>query len=189
MFNTIDIVPDSIRSDPNVQAICYAIDKEFSEIYSEIPSISFVPSINKQVPPLLDILAWQYHVDVWQGWSGDLDIDTKRQLVMESFMWHAHKGTKWAVEKMLATVFKDGYVTEWYEYGGNPYFFSIITKDPVVEADKLTTVIAAIYAVKNERSWLENFLRLKPSNLQLYIAIPMTVTVNRYIPVSTNLHS
>src|SRR4029077_8505949 len=189
MWRTIDIVPSSIANDPQVQAACEAIDRQIAEIYTEIPSICFLPFVDQQVPPLLDVLAWEMHVDVWQGWSGDLDVDTKRALINQSIDWHQHKGTKWAVEQMLATVFKDGYVTEWYEYGGNPYFFQIITKDPVVDVDKLKTVIQAIYAVKNERSWLEGFLRLKPSRLQLYIAIPMTVTVNRYIPVSTNQHS
>jgi len=185
MFNTIDICPDSIKDDPQVQAACDAIDQELRAIYDEIPSISFVPSIATQVPPLLDILAWQYHVDVWQGWEGDLDVDTKRKLIMESFMWHSKKGTKWAVEQMLQTVFKQGSVTEWYEYGGRPYFFRIVTLDDIVDPVKLQTVINAVYAVKNERSWLDSFIRARQQMQTLYIGMAVltksTITIKMAI--------
>ena len=49
-------------------------------------------------------LGWEMHVDVWAGWEGDLSIEKKRQLIDESIEWHRHKGTKWAVERMLQTV-------------------------------------------------------------------------------------
>lgn len=190
MFNTIDIVPDSIKSDPQVIAACGAIDKELAEIYAEIPSICFWPFVDQQIPPLLDVLAWEMHVDVWQGWEGDLSVEKKRELINQSIDWHQHKGTKWAVEQMLKTVFTDAYVTEWYQYGGAPYFFRIITRDPIVDPDKLATVIQAIYAVKNERSWLDSFIRSKQSALGLFCAIRTTNTfVQRYVPASTNSHS
>jgi phage tail P2-like protein len=174
MFNTIDIAPESIRGDPNVQAICYAIDKEFTEIYGEIPDISFIPNIEVQISPLLDILGWQFHVDVWQGWSGALDDETKRQLILESLRWHSKKGTKWVVEQMLNTVFKQGSVTEWYEYGGRPYFFRIVTLDDIVDPVQLQTVLNAVYAVKNERSWLDSFIRARQQVQTLYIGIAVT---------------
>lgn len=189
MFNTIDIVPDSIKNDPQVIAACGAIDKELSEIYDEIPSICFWPFVNQQVPPLLDVLAWEMHVDVWQGWEGDLSIEKKRQLINDSIDWHQHKGTKWAVEQMLATVFTKGYVIEWYQYGGNPYFFQIVTEDPVSDPGQIATVINAIYAVKNERSWLDGFIRLKNTALNMYLGIAVITYVDKSVPVSLNTHS
>lgn len=181
MFNTIDIVPESIRNDPQIQAACSAIDQELQAIYGDIPSICFIPNIEEQVAPLLDILAWQFHVDVWQGWDGALDNETKRQLILQSIQWHSKKGTKWAVEQMLKTVFKQGAVTEWFEYGGRPYFFRIITKDDIVDPQKLLTVIQAVYAVKNERSWLDSFIRARQQQQTLYIGIAVTQKITTRI--------
>ena len=66
MWRTIDIVPDSLRSDPQVQSACASIDKELEAIYGDIPDVCFWPNLYQQVPPLLDIMMWEYHVDVVQ---------------------------------------------------------------------------------------------------------------------------
>jgi phage tail P2-like protein len=181
MFKTIDIVPSSIANDPQVRAACEAIDKEFESIYGCIPSILFWPYINQQVPPLLDVLAWEMHVDVWQGWEGDLSIEKKRQLIEESIEWHRHKGTKWAVQHMLDTVFDGGKVTEWYEYGGRPYFFRIITEQDIVDPKAMINVINAIYAVKNARSWLDGFIRTRLYQQILYIGFCVTFKATIHI--------
>ena len=119
MWRTIDIVPSSIANDPQVQAACDAIDAELQAIYgcmSEVPGgILFWPFVDQQVPPMLDVLAWEMHVDVWQGWEGDLSVEQKRDLINQSIDWHRHKGTRYAVDQMLRTVFQEGAVTEWYQ--------------------------------------------------------------------------
>jgi phage tail P2-like protein len=179
MWRTVDIVPSSIRDDPQVQAACEAIDAELQQIYDGFlpgapeanPSILFWPFVLEQLPPLLDVLAWEMHVDVYAGWQGDLDLETKRRLIEESIYWHQHKGTRYAVNQMLATVFKQGVVTEWWEYGGSRrYRFRIITEDDIVDPDDLARVIAGIYAVKNVRSWLDEpgFIRSRRQQQTLY---------------------
>lgn len=185
MISSIDLVTDSIRNDPQVRAACYAIDQELQEIYNELPSILFWPFVDQQVPPLLDMLAWEMHVDVWQGWEGDLDIATKRKLIDESIDWHQHKGTKWAVEYMCKTLFTNAYVTEWYQYGGNPFFFKIVLNQQLTE-EALSTLITSVYAVKNARSWLENVEITTRINQQLYVYIIVRTRVTIRIPVATN---
>jgi phage tail P2-like protein len=184
MFKTLDICPSSIQGDPQVQAACASIDQQLQELYGEIPSICFWPNIDEQVPPLLDVLAWEMHVDVWQGWEGDLDNATKRQLINQSIDWHQHKGTKYAVEQMLQTVFKQGTVTEWYEYGGRPYFFRIITEDDIIDPAKLLTVINAVYAVKNERSWLDAFIRSRQQVQTLWVGMAVTQQITTKIKMA-----
>src|SRR6267142_3705518 len=120
MWRTIEIVPSSIRGDPQVVAACEAIDKELQAIYAGFlpetatPSILFWPFVDQQVPPLLDELFWEMHVDIWQNIEGEpLTVDKKRELINESIDWHRHKGTRWIVNEMLSTVFQQGRVTEW----------------------------------------------------------------------------
>jgi phage tail P2-like protein len=187
VFNSIDIVPSSLRDDPQVQAICFAIDKELQEIYDGIPSVNFIPNIKRLTGSLLDILGWQFHVDVWAGWEGNLDDATKQQLILESIEWHAKKGTKWAVNQVLKTVFKQGVVTEWYEYGGRPYFFKITTYDDIVDPVKQQQVIDAVYALKNERSWLDpagGFIRYRQQQQTLYATAVATQQISTRIRMS-----
>jgi phage tail P2-like protein len=167
MWRTIDIVPSSIRDDPQVIAACEAIDQELQEIAAEIPSILFWPFVDEQVPPLLDILAWELHVDVWEGWEGDLDIETKIQLINQSIDFHRHKGTRYAVDQILKTVFKQGTVSEWFEYSGRPYFFRILFEDDI-SGTQWNTVLDAVYAMKNVRSWLDAFLKVRKQVQQLW---------------------
>jgi phage tail P2-like protein len=174
MFKTIDIVPSSLRDDPQVQAMCVALDEELKEVYNCIPSICFIPFIKQLEPPLLDILGWQFHVDVWAGWDVTLDNETKRELILQSIQWHAKKGTKWAVEQVLQTVFKTGRVTEWYEYGGRPYFFRITTDEDIVDITKMLRVLDAVYALKNERSWLDEFIRTRVQGQLLFVGMVVT---------------
>lgn len=187
MFRTIDICPSSIASDPQVQAACEAIDIELREIYDGIPAICFWPFTDSQVPPLLDVLAWEMHVDVWQGWEGDLTVEKKRELINQSIAWHQHKGTKWAVEQMCATVFAKAYVTEWYQYGGNPYFFKIIVSQQIGDPVALDRLTQAIYAVKNARSWMEGYeVEYEAIPQHLWCSIIVTVEKNIDVPVATN---
>lgn len=174
MWKTIDIVPSSISNDPQVIAACGAIDKELASMYSCMGSVPggilFWPFVDEQVPPMLDILAWEMHVDFWAGWSGELSNEKKRELINASIDWHRHMGTRYAVDQMLRVVFERGHVTEWYEYGGAPYFFRILFEGTVTP-EEWEQVKKAVYAVKNVRSWLDEPLEARVYKQQLYHAI------------------
>jgi P2-related tail formation protein len=108
---------------------------------------------------------WEMHVDQWEIWSQEggglapLTDAQKRYLIDNSVDWHAHKGTKWICDQMLQQVFKDGEVVEWYNYGGLPYHFQVITRDANVDPVKQQQMIDAIMSVKNVRSWPDGFIR------------------------------
>jgi phage tail P2-like protein len=192
MNKTIDIAPSSITSDPQVQAACEAVDDELRAIYECMASVPggilFWPFTDEQVQPMIDIIAWELHVDVWQGWDGDLSDEQKKDLINKSIDWHRHLGTKRVVEDMLRTVFKQGYIQEWWSYGGRPFYFRIVLNEPIVDPERLNRVIAGIIAVKNVRSWWEDIaLPSKGSGAQMYVTIIVGQRIkNTYIPVSTN---
>jgi len=188
MFSTIDIVPSSIANDPQVQAACYAIDQELLAIYGCIPSVLFIPNILTISQPLIDILMWQFHVDVWQGWGGPLTDDKKRHLILQSISWHAKKGTKWAVEQMLNTIFQKAYVTEWYQYGGRPYFFKVVVQEAISDPVQLNILTEAINALKNERSWMEGYEVATTVPHHLWTSIAVCAYKNIIVPVATNPH-
>lgn len=195
MNRTVDIAPSSITGDPQVQSAGEAVDDELRAIYecmSAVPGgILFWPFTDLQVPPMLDVIAWEMHVDVWAGWDGDLSVEQKRDLINKSIDWHQHLGTKYAVEQMLRTVFRTGFVSEWYQYGGRPYYFRVTIQEPIVDAERLKRVIAGIMAVKNVRSWMEEeggiIIPEQSSVAQMYVAVIIGQRIkNTYIPVSAN---
>jgi phage tail P2-like protein len=191
MWKTIEIVPSSIRNDPQVIAACDAIDQELQSMYDCMGSVPggilFWPFVDQLVPPLLDVLAWEMHVDIWQGWDGALDVPTKVDLINQSIDFHRHKGTRYAVDQILQTVFKQGTVTEWFEYGGRPYFFRIVFEDDVTGA-QWNSILEAVYAMKNVRSWLDTpgFVKTRQQKQQLWQGIVVCQYVTTTIKMAVN---
>jgi phage tail P2-like protein len=180
MWRTIEIVPSSIRGDPQVISACEAIDAELRAIYECMGSVPggilFWPFVDQQVPPLLDMLMWEMHVDVWQNIEGDpLTTEKKQELINESIDWHRHKGTRWVVDQMLKVLFSQGRVTEWYEYGGQPYYFRIAFEGDITGA-QFDRILEAVYAVKNVRSWLDTpaFITTRQQQQILYHSAVVT---------------
>jgi phage tail P2-like protein len=194
MNKTLEIAPSSITNDPQVQSASEAIDDELLAIYecmAAVPGgILFWPFTDQLEPPMLDVIAWEMHVDVWAGWDGDLNTAQKRDLINKSIDWHQHLGTKYAVEQMLQTVFKTGYVSEWYEYGGNPYRFRVTIQEPIGTPERFQRVMDGILAVKNVRSWMEDEGFVVPeqiSTAQMFVAVIIGQRIkDTFIPVSTN---
>lgn len=190
MWRTIEIVPSSIRDDPQVISACEAIDAELRAIYdctASVPGgILFWPNVEQQVPPLLDMLMWEMHVDHYQNVEGDpLTTAKKQELISESIDWHRHKGTPWAVNEMLKVLFSQGRVTEWYQYGGRPYYFRIAFEGDVtgVQFDR---ILEAVYAVKNVRSWLDTpaFITTRQQKQTLYHAAVVTQHITTRIKLA-----
>ena len=148
-----DIAPDSIKIS-DVMAFFRAIDPELQEITQAIGEALLMTRIDELPEEIVDLLAWQLHVDFYEPLG--LDLDRKRALVRNSLIWHRYKGTKYALESMIRILFFENFkIEEWFEYGGKPYFFRLIAWDSLREKEQYNDLIRAIYELKNERSWLE----------------------------------
>ena len=144
------ILPSSLSSDPKTVAMADAISSLSQKLASDIALVLLLPRIDTMPENIVDYLAWQYHVDFYQA---DLSLDAKRKLVKNSTIWHRHKGTKWAVEQVVSTVFEHpAHVEEWFEYGGDPYKFKITASG----FENIQQLVSAIKTVKNTRSHLDS---------------------------------
>ena len=155
-LSLLEILPESIRGDPQMQAAAQAFDKELQAVTEDTKENLLISRIDELPESVLDLLAWQWHVDFYQPLG--LDIETKRRLIRESIAWHRIKGTPAAVEKVLAAAFANAHVEEWYEYGGEPGYFRVTIEDVTTDPEKQKNIRAAIYSAKNERSWLDVLL-------------------------------
>ena len=149
----LDILPPNLLADKQIHAAARALDDELQKITVATRNALLLPRLDELSEEVIDLLAWQWHVDFYEP---SADIATKRQLVRESIAWHRIKGTKAAVEKMTQTVFKGGVITEWFEYGGEPYHFRIdVLNAPNMTEENRERLLAVVNASKNTRSWLD----------------------------------
>jgi hypothetical protein len=111
----IDNCTPSIAYDRQVQAASTAFDQQMFEIIDETGQVIMIPSIMEiDDENLINILAWQFHVDFYDPTR---DLEFRKQLVQLSIVWHKTKGTVALVEQVINMFFPGGAtLQEWFEY-------------------------------------------------------------------------
>lgn len=163
----IELLPENLRYDPDIKAAAEAIDLGFLSLAEEVNNIIIIPRVDEVSEDLLDHLACFFHVDFYDL---TFDVDTKRKLIKDSVYLHQIKGTPLAVEILIQSLFGDGEVSEWFEYGDSPYRFRVITSNESVTTDKAAEFIRAVDSVKNARSVLDRVILLQSERMDLYWA-------------------
>ena len=144
-------LPQSLDKE-NVQAVAKVVDDTLLSFDKTIAEVLIYPAIDMLGSELINTLAIQMHCDFYDD---TLPLAVRRNLVKNSIAWHRIKGTPAAVEQMIQTVYQTGVVEEWFDYGGEPFFFKVNLGDSQITTQKIKNLIKMINASKNVRSWLE----------------------------------
>ena len=163
----LDLLPANLKQDPDMIAAAKSLDTDFLMVVNEVKQCILLPRIDALSEDILDMLAWQMHVDFYDA---TLNTEVKRSLIKNAYRIHKFKGTPAAVEELISTVFDSGEVVEWFNYGGEPYKFRVITANEAVTVDKAEQFVRALNSVKNMRSWLDKVVISTSDNLNLYFA-------------------
>ena len=128
------IFPNVLQKDESMMAIAEVATEKLLEISNSIDKVLIYANIDKLPGEILDILAYDMHVD-W--YDETYPVEAKREVIKSSVTVHKKMGTKYAVEKALRAVHPASCIEEWFEYGGNPYCFRIIcdTTESKVQAN------------------------------------------------------
>ena len=142
------ILPDVLAEQSEVKALSYAINKAIQRLLEYCGHISVFAMIDTATDEVLDLLAVELNT---QYYDTSLPIENKRELIKGTMVWYMTAGTASAVEELVSATFGEGVVSEWYEYGDDPYYFKIATNAQITPdiVDKFTSIIQR---VKNERS-------------------------------------
>lgn len=155
-YGLLDIMPENLLADKNIRNIANVIDKTLKGIYPKTATPAIISRIDQLDSDAIDSLAWQYNVDFYEPVG--MNISTKRKLVRESIAWHRMKGTPAAVERLLSSSLgQSAKVSEWHEYGGEPYHFKVSVKTktfPTIESLGLAS--QGVFVTKNTRSMLDS---------------------------------
>ena len=164
-ISIVDLLPPSISKDSQILASAMAIDNELLKVTNLIDKIIIFPHIDKLDSELVNILAEQFRAP---SYDTNLPIETRRQLVRNSIAWHKKKGTVGALEEIVTTIFGESKVMEWYEYGGEPHHFRIITNDINTSDNMVDQFREAAEHIKRESSKLEDVVVLLTNKFNMY---------------------
>ncbi len=117
-----DLLPENLLLDKNIRDICEALNPELKLVTGSAREALIMPRIDELDERIIDMLAWQYHVDFYELADS---LEVKRRLVKDSLKWHMKKGTRWAIIHALEMLGIEAEYTNWYEFGGDPYTFKI----------------------------------------------------------------
>ncbi len=146
------LCPAVLKADVNFAVIGKIIAEELAKSRELCDKLTIYAAIDKLSESVLDVLAGDFNVE-WYDYEGTLE--EKRKTIQECISIHRYKGTKYAVETALKSVYSSARVKEWFEYGGEPYHFVVVIYDSSNDTVKRNRILAKVKYYKNLRSTLE----------------------------------
>ena len=147
-----------MQRDLTTQGMCASVQGQLRDTAAATYNILMYQALDtlgdtKFSNELADELAWQFHVDFYDK---SASYEVKKNLIKQSIKIHQKKGTPQAIIDLIQTAFPtEVYLMEWFNYGGKPYHFKLVTSE-LPTADDEAKVRKAIQTVKNARSFLES---------------------------------
>lgn len=154
----LDILPSSISNDDQMRAMAEAIQPELDAIQQAIPFIELYSRIDELPESILRMLAWEHRVYRYEWQLADT-IEEKRQLVKDSFELNIRRGTRWSIERIFEILNINATLQEWFEYGGNPFYFRLSVYEKNGQAptpEQLSLLFNMVSKYKPLRSPLES---------------------------------
>lgn len=142
--------PYSLSRDTNKEQLAEAIAVELIKTVAHTDNAAVFSRIDELKEEVLDMLAADLKID-W--YDVESPVWYKRQTVKECILVHKYKGTKYAVETALHSMFMSAEVQEWFEYGGEPYHFKVVVYGQT--SSNLKKLNSKLLYAKNLRSVLD----------------------------------
>jgi phage tail P2-like protein len=147
--------------------MCAALTPQLQQIANEVRLCLIYNRIDELAEPILDELAQQMKID-WYDTAADILV--KRQLIKTAPVIKRCLGTPYAVEEIIKIYFGDGELQEWFNYGGDPGMFKVVTNNSSVTGELAQQFIRVLDAVKRKSSHLEEIIIALSGEMNLYYA-------------------
>lgn len=163
----VQILPECFKNNPDVQALSFALGRAVKKFVQYCKKINVFSSIDIAEDAVLDMLALELETQYYDDSSETV---AKRELIKSTLAWYMTAGTPAAVEELIAMVLGHGELQEWFQYGGKPYTFRVVTKDDADYKD-IEYFEKLVKKVKNIRSHLEELMFLREQETPVYISM------------------
>lgn len=151
-----ELLPQELQQDRSIAAMVGAIAEEKRRIAEALRRCVIWPGFEDLSEQLMEILRQDLDIPA-HVFTGTPE-ERQRMLSMARAMQRS-AGTKAAVRQAIVTVYPEGRgdVQEWYEYGGEPYYYRpvIDVTGQDVDLDRLTLCLQRILQAANVRSWID----------------------------------
>lgn len=161
----LKLLPAWMREDPAVQGLAAGTDKLTQSIYSKIKLLSRWDQIDSLSDAELDEMAWELNI---QWYESTAPIETKRKVIRNSDIVYSKLGTSYAVEQLVTDYFGSGQVREWFEYGGKPHHFKVLSANPELVNNNLELFLKLLSIVKRRSALLDAILICLTGEMYLY---------------------
>lgn len=186
--SVLKLLPDSVLNDDIITA-AKVVDTRFAKIVNKADNIIFYDDLMKLDDDVLEHLLYQHHVTDLEGAALATTKEQKVNLIMNSAYMHSIKGTSEAIEHVLRMLDMRGKVSEWFEYGGEPYYFRVDLveiENRGLSQTEQTLLLQLINAYKRKSAWLESIKLYLTTRAHVYYAcstiVGLSQTVYPYTP-------
>ena len=169
----IKLLPQFMQNDAAVRGLAAGIDRIIPQLAADLEKLSTWDRIDELTETELDYLAWELNI---QWYDTGAPIDVKRNLVRDSDKVYKKLGTKWAVENVINTYFGDGYIDEWFQYGGDPGRFRVYSSNPTLNESKFAEFLNILHKVKRASSQLDGVFITLSGQMNLYAGLALHET-------------
>ena len=161
----IRLLPEFMKGDDAVKGLAKGIDAIVPDLAASLSVLSTWDHIDELSEAELDALAWELNI-TWYDTGADIGV--KRELIKNSDMVYRHLGTKWAVENVISTYFGEGYIEEWFQYGGDPGHFRVYSTNPTVNESKFAEFLNLLSKVKRASAKLDGVFITLTGQMNMY---------------------
>lgn len=124
----IDLMPPSIRNDPQVIHACESIEPDMEELKKLIQWTEIYSRIDELPESLIQFLAWENKI-LGAEWAIAGNLSKRRELVKNSYLLNKLRGTRWSVERIFNILGMRAEIKEWWEENAEPFTFRISLLD------------------------------------------------------------
>lgn len=162
-------VPAFLLSDRNGRAMAAAIDAMLDYLFLRIARGALeVVDVDGMSEWRLDEMAWEYALP-W--YDRGADVARKRRVIRGMRQTLMIMGTPRAVKNVVTDYLgSTARLAEWWEYGGEPYHYRVISSGAVLEGRERRVLYAALDAARNVRSYMDEMIWAWPADGRGHLA-------------------
>lgn len=164
----VDIWPD--KESPQIQALSYAMQRAIQRVKTYADQAMCYSDVDNLPEDILDYFAVEMRAMYYEQ---NLPLKQKREIVKNTLKWYTYAGTPATVADMVAVIFGEGKVVEWFDYTDPPYTpgtFDIITSARLTP-DILEKLESMIEMTKNVRSHIRGVVIIRDIHSAAHLAI------------------
>lgn len=149
------ILPSVLDKDEGMHNLAKTVSLNIDTVKDSLKEAGIYYRLGELPEELLDVLAEDLGV-FWYDYNHLLE--TKRRVIESCFDVHKHLGTKGAMLKAVCSVWPNSGIEEWFQYGGDPYYFRVMVEANNGDGEpiRFTEIDKTVQIYKNARSWLED---------------------------------